>query len=720
MTKQTKLDINPKRILLAVAFLVMAAVDLCAQNNSFKIRDDLYAIYTKAYTHRRTAKGLHLADSMLVMADKAHDRKAQCLALTIPVYYHFARSNEEAFDKAGKALQDRAMKTGCVEFYYFVMSNKVDWMLLNGKESQVLSYVRQIQKFAAEHHHTYGIYTGYRSLAAVQLQRGDAMQAIDGYKKALEFGEQYLPGQDMALNYLGMVECYRYLEDYQQVLNCVDKGLAVSKTQQSRILLLQSKCYALFMFKKDVEFMQLFPQAERYTGTLGGTGINMVAELCIFKKIIEGNYESALHDIDNVKSLANRLHLYVAFYSRLNNYQLALSYYKQIISLRDNMAATMGREDLAAMNARYNNQQLEMEKQQMAFQKTRLQLANTQLTLENSSLELNRAKASEHLAKLNSDNFRLSLNNKQLEAKRLRASLNAAKALREARVKEVELNNTILLILLIVTVVVLALTAIYTYNSRKMSRRLKDLNEDLRETVSELSVAKEKAQQSDRMKTMFIQNMSHEIRTPLNAIVGYSQVLIEMGDQLEEADKMEMGKNVADSAELLSTLINDILDMTSLESGRYVMKTERVEVEDLCRHALKTVAHRCAPGVELKCCSGLPEGYTVDTDGTRVKQVLINLLTNAEKNTTQGSITLATSLSEYPGYLTFSVTDTGIGIPQDKVNEIFERFKKLDKFKQGTGLGLNICKMIAEKLGGQIFVDERYTHGARFVFTVKL
>ena len=111
---------------------------------------------------------------------------------------------------------------------------------------------------------------------------------------------------------------------------------------------------------------------------------------------------------------------------------------------------------------------------------------------------------------------------------------------------------------------------------------------------------------------------------------------------------------------------------------------------------------------------------TIETDATRVKQVLINLLTNAEKNTTKGSITLTCNDTEHPGYLTFSVTDTGIGIPKDKIKEIFERFKKLDKYKQGTGLGLNICRMIAEKLGGDIYVDERYKHGARFVFTIKL
>ena len=267
---------------------------------------------------------------------------------------------------------------------------------------------------------------------------------------------------------------------------------------------------------------------------------------------------------------------------------------------------------------------------------------------------------------------------------------------------------------------ILAFSSIYIFYSRKFSKRLKDSNEKLRDTVDELFVAKDKALQADRMKTMFIQNMSHEIRTPLNAIVGFSQLLVDMGDEFDDEEKKNMSKSIMENSDLLSTLVNDILDMTSLESGKYVMKMEKANVNDICNIAVNTVMHRKAPDVELLVSSLLPDDYIVVTDKMRVKQVLINMLTNAEKNTTHGRIVLGVSLDEKNEMLTFSVADTGIGVPRDKIKEIFERFRKLDMYKQGSGLGLNICRMIAERLGGNIDIDPKYTGGARFTFSIPL
>ncbi len=132
--------------------------------------------------------------------------------------------------------------------------------------------------------------------------------------------------------------------------------------------------------------------------------------------------------------------------------------------------------------------------------------------------------------------------------------------------------------------------------------------------------------------------------------------------------------------------------------------------------AISTVAHRKPESVKLYFTSEVDDDYRITTDANRLRQVLINFLTNAEKNTEQGEIHLYCSISENPGKVTFSVTDTGTGIPEDKVEMIFERFKKLDEFKQGTGLGLNICRIIADRLHGEVKLDKSYTNGARFLF----
>ena len=172
------------------------------------------------------------------------------------------------------------------------------------------------------------------------------------------------------------------------------------------------------------------------------------------------------------------------------------------------------------------------------------------------------------------------------------------------------------------------------------------------------------------------------------------------------------------NSDLLLTLVGDILSAAELESNRYTMKIAPHSCNKLCREAITTVEHRKPEGVKLYYTSEVDDCYELSTDGQRVCQILINFLTNAEKHTTQGEIRLHCSLTENPGYVTFSVTDTGTGIPPEYSETIFERFEKADNFGQGTGLGLNICRLIAERLKGKVLLDKEYKEGARFVFVL--
>jgi signal transduction histidine kinase len=164
---------------------------------------------------------------------------------------------------------------------------------------------------------------------------------------------------------------------------------------------------------------------------------------------------------------------------------------------------------------------------------------------------------------------------------------------------------------------------------------------------------------------------------------------------------------------LLTTLINDILDLSKLESGTYDMYITSLSASTLCKNAVASVQNRVKEGVKLFFDD---PGYEIifNSDPQRALQVLTNLLTNACKCTESGSITL--SYKKIGDNISFSVTDTGCGIPVEDAEKIFDRFEKLDKFKQGTGLGLNICKQITKLLHGNIYLDTSYTAGARFVF----
>ena len=244
--------------------------------------------------------------------------------------------------------------------------------------------------------------------------------------------------------------------------------------------------------------------------------------------------------------------------------------------------------------------------------------------------------------------------------------------------------------------------------------RINHLKHHLEVSGEELLVAKEKAEESNRLKTAFLANMSHEIRTPLNAIVGFSSVLV--SDDSSPAEKAQYCDIIQKNSDLLLHLINDILDISRMESGRIKFVWEECDVVELCQTALSTVEYGRKTSALFLFETPVPS-LVVKTDAQRLKQVLINLLSNAAKFTPSGSIKLAIAIDKQHQQLELSVSDTGCGIPSDKSDRVFERFEKLNEYSQGTGLGLAISRLIVENLGGKIWVDKDYTEGARFVFT---
>ena len=244
--------------------------------------------------------------------------------------------------------------------------------------------------------------------------------------------------------------------------------------------------------------------------------------------------------------------------------------------------------------------------------------------------------------------------------------------------------------------------------------RINHLKHHLEVSGEELLVAKEKAEESNRLKTAFLANMSHEIRTPLNAIVGFSSVLV--SDDSSPAEKAQYCDIIQKNSDLLLHLINDILDISRMESGKIKFVWEECDVVELCQTALSTAEYGRKTSA-LFLFETPVASLVIKTDAQRLKQVLINLLSNAAKFTPSGSIKLAIAIDKQHQQLELSVSDTGFGIPSDKSDRVFERFEKLNEYSQGTGLGLAISRLIVENLGGKIWVDKDYTEGARFVFT---
>jgi signal transduction histidine kinase len=219
-------------------------------------------------------------------------------------------------------------------------------------------------------------------------------------------------------------------------------------------------------------------------------------------------------------------------------------------------------------------------------------------------------------------------------------------------------------------------------------------------------------------KTRFVQNMSHEVRTPLNAIVGFSQLLSLPDGSLTPEEKDEYSGYIVNNTKMLTMLLDDILNASAMDKGEYRITYENGEKNFMCESAISSAEHRLQPGVKMYYDPEDPAPFTFRTDPRRVQQILINLLTNSCKHTAKGEIRLSSSLTENPGYVTFSVTDTGEGVPADQAERIFGRFEKFNTINGGTGLGLPICRKIATQLGGEAKLDLTHQgNGARFVFT---
>ena len=234
----------------------------------------------------------------------------------------------------------------------------------------------------------------------------------------------------------------------------------------------------------------------------------------------------------------------------------------------------------------------------------------------------------------------------------------------------------------------------------------------LKETEQKLIIARDKAEELDRLKSAFLANMSHEIRTPLNAIVGFSSLLAETDSRNE---RQEYIKIVQENNELLLQLISDILDLSKIEAGTFNFVYTNVDVNETCAEIIKSMSMKVSKGVELIFEEPLPECYLY-TDKNRFTQVISNFINNALKFTQQGCITLGYKQVSHQK-IKFYVRDTGMGIPEEKQKSIFERFVKLNTFVQGTGLGLSICKSIVSQMGGEIGVDSTEGVGSCFWFT---
>ena len=275
-----------------------------------------------------------------------------------------------------------------------------------------------------------------------------------------------------------------------------------------------------------------------------------------------------------------------------------------------------------------------------------------------------------------------------------------------------------ILVVLIALALLLLFFAFFAYHKNKNAKQLTAMNEELKRKNEELTVANARAEESSRMKADFIQQISHEIRTPLNILNGFTQVITDQdSEQLSADEKKDIQHRISENSHRITDLVNKMLELSEASSQTVIQRTDHVVVGEIATQAVEDSSICQAVHIHFEqLFERVPATVPLVTNRRYAIRALTLLLDNAQKFTQKGTVRLI--VRRQPEAMAFVVEDTGIGIPADQAEHVFEEFVQLDEYYDGTGIGLAVARSIARRLGGDITLDTTYTGGARFIMTL--
>lgn len=556
-------DMGVARALVLMLCLLLGSL-LHAQNNPYGINDQLYAMYNKAYSKRFIDEGLTLANRMYADAVRLKDGKAQCLALSVTMlHYFYAENEEEKFRQAVKAMQDKAIETGYLQYYYFGKTNTVAYLLSMGRIYEAYIYVLEFEQETRKKNDKLGLFNGLNSLAQVYtycLDFGSANKVLD---EALEIGNEYLPDQDMATIYRKKCENYSFLFDYDSVEKTAEQGLRVAKTKSTRQRLLYYLVFSeikLEKLKEAREHCELYMKI--YINEINATKRMVIDDkMLIMKKILDGYYAEALEKIKVLPSGGGRdsLRLQMMCSNMAGDYKLLSEqkdqFYKMWILNKDNSDTN----NLMELNAMFLNQKNEMVNHELVLESQRLEnqmrqseidnvnlgIANAQLSLRNSSLELGRTRTKAQM-------MRLQYFNKKLEADQLRIKIANQRAMRDTQNMRVGLVATAMLFILV-------LLLLYLHFHRKVAKHLNETHAQLERNHEELVEARNRAEAANRVKTTLIQNMESNVKESLDSITGFAMLIADNPINYTKEQKAEFYRHILKNTEQLLGVVDKVL-----------------------------------------------------------------------------------------------------------------------------------------------------------------
>lgn len=640
-------------------------------NDSLKSDSILQAYAVKCKVQTKSPAVLQMCDTLFQIAKENNNTYLQVIAKCFKLEYYYYINDEENILKYVGEVKKISRKYNELKYYYFAWGNRlITYYIKQNKINTAIYEVKKMLRKAQADHYPSGIASCYHALANIYITQSNQKLALENFQKEIDVMEENnINDLNLATEYASLAQCAINTGDMKRAEMALNKAstLSGSPFQQFNI----QKAYSLLYIEK-----REFDKAAK--------------AIALMENLVDS------HKNKNIDRKAYYYTL-VKYYQATRRFGEAL---KTIKLITEN----------PQMNASGNlNYVLTKEEGDIYWEMH--DTANAARLYRDYIMATDSVRAT---SMQNSINEFASL----LEVEQLKNEKNKLQL--HVQSEQLRLNR----LAIIALILILAAGGLFYYRVYKLNKKLRKSesivtlqNGELKEAEKELRIAKERAENASMMKTTFIQNMSHEIRTPLNSIVGFSQVLSSYFK--DNSETKEYASIIEANSSNLLRLVNDVLEISYLDESEELPYNMVDNINSSCQNSIEETLPFVKEGVKLEflpTCNSL----MIHTNPERVTQILTHLLLNAAKFTEKGYITLNYIIDEKAKLIKYFITDTGKGIPKEKQEYVFERFAKLDDFSQGTGLGLPICRVMVQKMGGSLMIDSNYTEGCRFVLTLPL
>jgi signal transduction histidine kinase/tetratricopeptide (TPR) repeat protein len=684
-------------LLLMFSSLVFSA---SAQNNPYGLRNDLYEYYLKCDRNVQKPEVLAQTDTLIMLAHKEKNQLLECMAYDIRVGHAYFSRDINKIHAAQEEMIKFVKTTPYTDYIFYARNRSIIISLNNHDFVRASRETREYQSEALRLNNAYGITKGYYYMGEIYRQRGMDKEAIEQYAKSIEAaadGDEKRSGISFSYSRIG--EIYLKNGEYDKA----ERNLKLSiKTvvHEYELVSPNLSLFRLYVMKGDVasatKIKTLLEKMDSEKLIYDSRRSSYVTTLVRYYMLLGDDRmtEYYLGQMDD-SDFETRSGVYAA----LGNYKMAFTtLHNGAVSTRQS-EQTLNLAQLAALQDDYEYSVGEVQKNKLELENTLLQVE--QLKRDN---ELNREQNMQDSAVLS--------NNRLLKLSQITKDslMSANRAIYEEslRREKLSLQNRRNIALISGALVLILLFFVIAEDLR---RRM--INNRLLREKKQAAEACRLAEEAVMKKKLFLEQIAHEIRTPLNAVLGFNQVLCDekISATLTDDEVADMCCKSNHGVEALEDMIDTALELCELEAGRVEVRRVPTDINFLCDRLAEHFQPKLKPGVTLTS-----EGQEISPiliDGEKLERAMSMLVDNACKFTGKGTVKIVRRMEDE--MIVLSVVDTGCGIPEEKAEEIFQSFAKVDSFVPGIGLGLTLCRSLVRLIGGEVTLDTNYTNGARFV-----